>query len=154
MAHMETPQDVLRATKEKAGLSGTVLGGGRVVCVPATLTAGQATSRKGRYHNVAKTILLGDLANGLETRKVIVAHNLPLRDRFMAELESFEVKTTAAGNTVLDARATEHHADLARSLVGRPSSHRRRGRGAPRAVLRTMPAQEGSPFALRHRWPA
>lgn len=57
--------------------------------------------------------LLGDLANGLETKKVIVAHHLPLRDRFMQELESFEVKTTAAGNTVLDARATEHHADLA-----------------------------------------
>ena len=36
-----------------------------------------------------------------------------VRDRFMQELESFEVKTTAAGNTVLDARATEHHADLA-----------------------------------------
>lgn len=31
----------------------------------------------------------------------------------MQELESFEVKTTAAGNQVLDARATEHHADLA-----------------------------------------
>lgn len=31
----------------------------------------------------------------------------------MQELESFEVKTTAAGNTVLDARSTEHHADLA-----------------------------------------
>ena len=31
----------------------------------------------------------------------------------MAELESFEVKTTAAGNTILDSRATEHHADLA-----------------------------------------
>ena len=31
----------------------------------------------------------------------------------MQELESFEVKTTAAGNTVLDARATEQHADLA-----------------------------------------
>ena len=30
----------------------------------------------------------------------------------MRELESFEVKTIAAGNTVLDARATEHHADL------------------------------------------
>ena len=58
-------------------------------------------------------VLLGDLANGLETRKVIVAHDLPLRDRFMQELESFEVKTTAAGNTVLDARAAEHHADLA-----------------------------------------
>lgn len=31
----------------------------------------------------------------------------------MQEFESFEVKTKAAGNTVLDARATEHHADLA-----------------------------------------
>lgn len=80
--------------------------------VAVTITAGAATSRKGRYHNVAKNVLLGDLANGLETKKVIVAHDLPLRERFMQELESFEVKTTAAGNTVLDARATEHHADL------------------------------------------
>jgi hypothetical protein len=31
----------------------------------------------------------------------------------MRELESFQVKTTTVGNTVLDARATEHHADLA-----------------------------------------
>ena len=64
------------------------------------------------------TVLLGDLANGLETKKVIVARDLPFRDWFMQELESFElesfeVKTTAAGNTVLGARATEHHADLA-----------------------------------------
>ena len=42
-----------------------------------------------------------------------MAHDLPLRDRFMQELESFEVKTTAAGNTVLNAPASEHHADLA-----------------------------------------
>ncbi len=65
-----------------------------------------------QFHNVAKNILLGNLANGLDTHKVIVAHDLPLRDRFMQELESFEVKTTAAGITVLDARATLH-ADLA-----------------------------------------
>ena len=31
----------------------------------------------------------------------------------MQELESFEVKPIVASNTVLDARATEHHADLA-----------------------------------------
>lgn len=77
--------------------------------VAATITVGQATSRKGRYHNIVKNVLLVDLVNGLETTKVIVAHDLPLRDRFMQELESFEVKTTAA---VLDVRATEHHADL------------------------------------------
>lgn len=35
----------------------------------------------------------------------------------MQELESFEVKTTAAGNTVLGAQATEHHADLAVAAV-------------------------------------
>ncbi len=73
-----------------------------------------ATSRKGRHHHVAKTVLLGDLANALETRQLQIAHDLPLRDRFMQELESFEVKTTAAGNQVLDASRTYvHHADLA-----------------------------------------
>ena len=66
------------------------------------------------YHNVPKTILLGDLANGLETRKLIAAHDLPLRGRLMQELEAFEVKTTSAGNQVLDARRTDDsHADLA-----------------------------------------
>ena len=81
--------------------------------VSITITAGTATSRKGRHYHVAKTVLLGDLANALETRQLQIAHDLPLRDRLMRELESFEVKTTAAGNTVLDARANEHHADLA-----------------------------------------
>lgn len=51
---------------------------------------------------------LGDLANGLETKRIIVVHDLPPRERIQQELESFEVKTTVAGNTVLDARATEH----------------------------------------------
>ncbi len=78
-----------------------------------TITAGTAVSRKDRHHHVAKTVLLGDLANALETHHLQIAHDLLPRDRFMQELESFEVKTTAAGNTVLDARATEHHADLA-----------------------------------------
>ncbi len=38
---------------------------------------------------------------------------MPSRNRIAREFEAFEVKTTTAGNTVLDARATEHHADLA-----------------------------------------
>ena len=72
-----------------------------------------ATSQKGRHPHLAKTILLGDLANAPETRHLQIAHDLPLRGRIQQELEAFEMKTTAAGNTVLDARAAEHHADLA-----------------------------------------
>lgn len=50
---------------------------------------------------------------GFTPKKVIIAHDLPLRDRLMAEQQLFEVKTSAAGSIVLDARATEHYADLA-----------------------------------------
>ncbi len=50
---------------------------------------------------------LGDLANALETGKIVLTHDLPLSDRIAWELEAFEVKTTAAGNTVLDATARE-----------------------------------------------
>ncbi len=80
-----------------------------------TITAGMATSRKGRHHHVAKTVLLGDLANALETHHLQIAHDLPLKDRLQQELESLEVKTTAAGNQVLDASraAGTGHADLA-----------------------------------------
>jgi hypothetical protein len=53
------------------------------------------------------------LASSFKTCALDIAHDPPLRDRFMQELGSFEVKTTAAGNTALDARATEQHADLA-----------------------------------------
>lgn len=78
-----------------------------------TITAGMVTSRKGRHHHVAKTVLLGDLANALETHHLQIAHDLPLRERIAQELESFEVKTSAAGNQILDSRASGHHADLA-----------------------------------------
>lgn len=54
------------------------------------------------------------VANALEARHLQIAYDLPLRDRFMQELELFEVKTTTAGNQVLDASRTDgHHADLA-----------------------------------------
>ena len=78
-----------------------------------TITVGTVTSQKGRHHHVVKTMLIGDLTNALKTRHLQIAHNLPQRDRLMQELESFEVKTTAAGNQILNARATEHPADLA-----------------------------------------
>lgn len=83
--------------------------------VAVQITAGAATSRKGRLHNVSKVLLLGDLANALETHHLQIAHDLPLNDRLQQELESLEVKTTSAGNQVLDASRSEGtgHADLA-----------------------------------------
>jgi len=91
------------------------LGGSPIISVTGFGAGGKITLSKGRHHHVAKTVLLGDLANALETRQLQIAHDLPLRDRFMAELESFEVKTTAAGNQVLDASRSggTGHADLA-----------------------------------------
>lgn len=79
------------------------------------ITAGMATTVEGRYHNVSKTVLLGALAVAIEQRHLLLAHDLPLRDRLIGELASFEVKTTAAGNQILNATRSEGtgHADLA-----------------------------------------
>ena len=62
-----------------------------------------------------KAKLIGDLANGLETGKLTIAHGLNLRDQIVKDLGAFEIKVTAAGNSVLDARRTSDgsHADLA-----------------------------------------
>ena len=80
-----------------------------------SITAGAAISKHGRQHNVSKSILIGDLANALETRKLLIAADLPLRDRIMRELEAFEVRVTAAGNQVLNIARSEDvgHGDLA-----------------------------------------
>ena len=59
--------------------------------------------------------MIGDLANALETKKLLISADLPLRDRIMREFEAFEVRVTAAGNQVLNIARSEDvgHGDLA-----------------------------------------
>jgi hypothetical protein len=70
-------------------------------------------NRRGRFWNVSKNILITDLASAIETRHLTIAADLPLRTEFIRELESFQIKFTAAGNQVLDAGGNGHHADMA-----------------------------------------
>ena len=78
-----------------------------------TITGGEATSRKGHVHHVAKNALIGGLANAMEQRHLTVAHDLPECDQLKAEFAAIEVKVTTAGNSVLVASAADHHSDLA-----------------------------------------
>lgn len=57
-------------------------------------------------------MLITDLATAIENRHLTIAADLPLRNEFIYELESVQVKITAAGNQVLDAGSNDHHADM------------------------------------------
>ncbi len=92
---------------------GSLLNGFQLPYDAVTITAGAAVSRKRNRHNVAKNALLGQLAVGLETKDLTLAHDLPLRSRLQAKIASFETKQTGKGNIVLDAKASDHHGDLA-----------------------------------------
>jgi len=77
------------------------------------MTGGMAARRQGRFWNVSKNLLITDLASAIETQHLTIAGDLPLRTEFIRELESFQIKFTAAGNQVLDAGGAGHHADMA-----------------------------------------
>lgn len=94
---------------------GSMLKERQIPFTAVTITAGNAITKRGNEHHVAKNELLGRFANGLETQDLRIAHDLPLRERLEREIAAFETKTTNAGNVVLDAsRSSETgHADLA-----------------------------------------
>ena len=79
------------------------------------ITAGDATKRRGDDHHVSKGILIGELANAIEQGDLLIADDLPLKDRIMRELEAFEVKVTPAGNQILSITRSSNvgHGDLA-----------------------------------------
>ncbi len=82
------------------------------MCVTIT-AATQEANVSGRYHNCGKSELLGGLAVGLEQGHLTIAHNTNLRQQLIADLGAFSLKTTAAGNTVINAvRRDGSHADL------------------------------------------
>lgn len=85
--------------------------------IAVTMTAGASLSRKGRDVTVAKTLLLENLAVGLETGALTIAHDLPGKQDLLNEVASFELASTSAGNLVLQGGGKGHHADRAISLA-------------------------------------
>jgi hypothetical protein len=94
-----------------------VLNEGGIDHYAAVMTAGQAWSKKGQKVTVAKNVLLETLATGFETGSLTVAHDLPLKDQLINEIQSFELGQTSAGNLVLQGGGRGHHADMAIALA-------------------------------------
>ena len=82
------------------------------------MTVGQNWVEKDRYVNVGKTLLLETLSILFATGDLTFAHDLPLRTDILAELETFQLETTAAGNQVItQGKSGAHHGDLAIALA-------------------------------------
>ncbi|WP_299850583.1 hypothetical protein [uncultured Roseovarius sp.] len=77
------------------------------------MTAGTSLSRKGKDVTCAKTLLLENMAVGLETGVLTVAHDLDGKQDLLNEIASFELASTSAGNLVLQGGGKGHHADRA-----------------------------------------
>ncbi|PIE13504.1 MAG: hypothetical protein CSA68_11650 [Rhodobacterales bacterium] len=77
------------------------------------MTAGASLSKKGKDVTCAKTILLENLAVGLETGALTIAHDLEGKQDLLNEIASFELASTSAGNLVLQGGGKGHHADRA-----------------------------------------
>lgn len=83
------------------------------------MVAGQNWQRKGRYVNVGKTFLLETLSTLFASGQLEFAEDLPLREDIVAELETFQLEMTAAGNQVIvQGKSGAHHGDLAIALAG------------------------------------
>jgi hypothetical protein len=130
----------------------------RVVLTSVTVTGSGNQSRgENGYWNVSKMVLLSELAAHLESGRPRII-NTPMSQELTAELNSFEVDFTPAGNMRVDVRSKDHHGDLllatvlalwsaVRSKIGtdlRPAANPRRSNERPPT---TTPA---SPMAPRH----
>jgi len=81
-------------------------------------TSGQEWRRSGRYINASKTLMVENTAVLFSTGELTFAHDLPMRNELEAELASFTVQTTAAGNSVIgQSRTASGHGDAAISLI-------------------------------------
>jgi len=82
------------------------------------MVAGQNWQRKGRYVNVGKTFLLETLSMLFATGDLTFARDLPLRDDILAELETFQLTSTAAGNQIItQGRTAAGHGDISIALA-------------------------------------
>lgn len=77
------------------------------------MTAGASISKKGRDVTCGKTVLIENLAVGLETGALTIADDLPGKQDLLNEIASFELASTSAGNLVLQGGGKGHHADRA-----------------------------------------
>lgn len=77
------------------------------------MTAGSNLTRKGKDVACAKTLLLENMAVGLETGALTVAHDIDGKQDLLNEIASFELKSTSSGNLVLQGGGKGHHADRA-----------------------------------------
>lgn len=82
------------------------------------MTVGQNWVEKDRYVNVGKMLLLETLSLMFATGGLTFAHDLPLREDLLAELETFQLEQTAAGNQIIvQGKSGAHHGDLAIALA-------------------------------------
>lgn len=82
------------------------------------MTSGQEWSRKGRYINAGKMLMIETLAVMFAAGEIMFAHDLPLRSEIEKDLASFTTATTAAGNQIIkQSRSAGGHGDLGIALV-------------------------------------
>ncbi|WP_162798016.1 TOTE conflict system archaeo-eukaryotic primase domain-containing protein [Sulfitobacter sp. JL08] len=82
------------------------------------MTGGQEWSRKGRYANVSKTLMIETLSVQFASGELTFARDLTLRKEIEEDLASFTLKTTAAGNQVItQSRTSAGHGDLGIALA-------------------------------------
>ncbi|TDL78119.1 hypothetical protein E2L08_12530 [Palleronia sediminis] len=82
------------------------------------MTGGQEWSKKGRYINAGKTAMVETLAVLFAAGEIKFAHDCPLRAEIEADLASFTMQTTAAGNQIItQGRKGSGHGDLGISLI-------------------------------------
>ena len=82
------------------------------------MTGGQDWSRRGRYVNASKTLMIENLAVMFAAGELNFAHDLLLRKEIEEDLASFATQTTAAGNQIItQSRNASGHGDLGISLI-------------------------------------
>lgn len=81
------------------------------------MTAGASLTRKGTAVSVSKGLLLENLAVGLETGALTIAHDLKGKQDLLNEISAFELESTSAGNLVLKGGGRGHNSDRAVALA-------------------------------------
>jgi hypothetical protein len=75
-------------------------------------------TRKGRYVNASKTLMIENLAVLFASGDLKFAHDLPLRQEIEEDLATFTTQTTAAGNQIISqSRNASGHGDLGIGLI-------------------------------------
>ncbi|MBF9030630.1 hypothetical protein HKCCE3408_09500 [Rhodobacterales bacterium HKCCE3408] len=77
------------------------------------ITAGSAITRERNVVRCSKTLLIENLAAGIETRALTIADDLDGKRDLLNEIGSFELASTSAGNLTLQGGGKGHHADRA-----------------------------------------